>query len=123
MSALIFARLPCRVYSPQPVGGFIILFDPKTISGRRFEGVCGLFALISVVVIFFESGAGTQYHLTYDEWHIFVWIELIITGLYCRISAAGRLLAQPGEICFQFLGIYRFSHRPAALRHVVVAGD
>jgi voltage-gated potassium channel len=28
------------------------------------------FALLSVLVIFIESGAGTQYHLTFDEWHI-----------------------------------------------------
>lgn len=36
------------------------LFDLNTRSGRRFEGLCALFALISVVIIFVESGLGTQ---------------------------------------------------------------
>ncbi|MEA7568217.1 hypothetical protein ONJ95_07245, partial [Salmonella enterica subsp. enterica serovar Virginia] len=38
-----------------------------------------LFALLSVLVIFVESGVGTEYHLTFDEWHIFVWLELCVT--------------------------------------------
>uniref|UniRef100_UPI0035CBC1CB hypothetical protein n=1 Tax=Enterobacter cloacae TaxID=550 RepID=UPI0035CBC1CB len=80
MSALIFCEVTVSsLFTSARRRLYHFLFDPKTISGRRFEGICGLFALISVVVIFFESGAGTQYHLTYDEWHIFVWIELIIT--------------------------------------------
>lgn len=45
------------------------LFDQHQRSGRRFEALCGLFALFSVIVVFIESGLGTQYHLTYDEWH------------------------------------------------------
>ena len=40
------------------------LFDLNTRSGRRFEGLCALFAVLSVIVIFIESGVGTQYHLT-----------------------------------------------------------
>ncbi|HBQ6846764.1 transporter, partial [Klebsiella pneumoniae] len=44
-----------------------LLFDQNRRSGRRFEGLCGLFALLSVLVIFIESGLGTQYHLTLDE--------------------------------------------------------
>ncbi|MDI8993115.1 hypothetical protein MJI20_30620, partial [Salmonella enterica subsp. enterica serovar Anatum] len=32
------------------------LFDLTTRSGRRFEGLCALFALLSVLVIFVESG-------------------------------------------------------------------
>ncbi|HCK7257935.1 TPA: ion transporter, partial [Enterobacter bugandensis] len=59
-----------------------LLFDPETVSGRRFEGLCALFALLSVVVIFIESGVGTQYHLTFEEWHAFVWLELIITLVF-----------------------------------------
>jgi voltage-gated potassium channel len=46
------------------VCGFIITFRSNRRSGRRFEGLCGLFALLSVLVIFIESGLGTQYHLT-----------------------------------------------------------
>ncbi|ALB64767.1 Potassium voltage-gated channel subfamily KQT; possible potassium channel, VIC family [Cronobacter condimenti 1330] len=58
------------------------LFDQHQHSGRRFEAFCGLFALFSVVVVFIESGIGTQYHLTYDEWHIFVWLEMGITLIF-----------------------------------------
>jgi voltage-gated potassium channel len=31
---------------------------------------------------FIESGLGTQYHLTFDEWHIFVWLELFVTAVF-----------------------------------------
>jgi hypothetical protein len=65
-----------------PSAALSFLFDPETVSGRRFEGLCGLFALLSVVIIFIESGAGTQYHLTFDEWHVFVWLELAITLVF-----------------------------------------
>ena len=67
-----------------------LLFDQNRRSGRRFEGLCGLFALLSVLVIFIESGLGTQYHLTLDEWHIFVWLELLVTAVFTRIPAAYR---------------------------------
>jgi voltage-gated potassium channel len=85
------------------------LFDLKTRSGRRFEGLCGLFALLSVIIIFIESGAGTQYHLTFDEWHVFVWLELAMTLVFTVNICCGILLAEPGKICFQLLGIYRFA--------------
>lgn len=58
------------------------LFDLNTRSGRRFEGMCALFALLSVIVIFIESGVGTQYHLTFEEWRIFVWLEIFITLVF-----------------------------------------
>jgi oligopeptide/dipeptide ABC transporter ATP-binding protein len=69
-----------------------LLFDQTRRSGRRFEGLCGIFALLSVLVIFIESGLGTQYHLTFDEWHIFVWLELFVTAVFtleyfCVLSA------------------------------------
>lgn len=68
-----------------------LLFDQNRRSGRRFEGLCGLFALLSVLVIFIESGLGTQYHLTLDEWHIFVWLELLVTAVFTTgIPAAYR---------------------------------
>lgn len=81
-----------------------LLFDQNRRSGRRFEGLCGLFALLSVLVIFIESGLGTQYHLTLDEWHIFVWLELLVTRLYPGIPAAYRYLAQSAPLYFQLLG-------------------
>ncbi|WP_368542123.1 ion transporter [Enterobacter soli] len=82
------------------------LFDLKTRSGRRFEGLCGLFALLSVIIIFVESGAGTQYHLTFDEWHVFVWLELIVTLVF----TAEYLLRiccwpNPAKYAFSFWGL------------------
>lgn len=82
------------------------LFDLNTRSGRRFEGLCALFALLSVIVIFVESGVGTQYHLTYDEWRSFVWLEIFITLVFTaeyllRLSC----WANPAKYVFSFWGI------------------
>ncbi len=35
------------------------LFDQQTRSGRRFEALCGLLALLSVITIFIESSMGS----------------------------------------------------------------
>lgn len=82
------------------------LFDLNTRSGRRAEGFCALFALLSVLIIFIESGIGTQYHLTYDEWHIFVWLELIVTLVF-TIEYFLRLVSwpNPAKYVFSFWGI------------------
>ncbi len=58
------------------------LFDQRTRTGRRFEALCGLFALLSVIVIFIESGIGTTYHLTFDEWHAFMLLEVGFTLMF-----------------------------------------
>lgn len=81
------------------------LFDQRTRTGRRFEALCGLFALLSVVVIFIESGIGTTYHLTFDEWHAFVMFEvgftLMFTLEYClRIFCWPK----PAQYVFSFWG-------------------
>jgi voltage-gated potassium channel len=61
------------------------------------------FALLSVLVIFIESGAGTQYHLTFDEWHVFVWLELLVTwSLPLNISA--YCWPNPAKYVFSFWG-------------------
>ena len=82
-----------------------LLFDQNRRSGRRFEGLCGLFALLSVLVIFIESGLGTQYHLTLDEWHIFVWLELLVTAVFTGIPAAYRYWPNPLHYIFSFWGL------------------
>ncbi|MFX4315515.1 transporter, partial [Enterobacter sp. 63] len=83
MSALIFCEVNVsRLSISARQRLYHYLFDLKTRSGRRFEGLCGLFALLSVIIIFVESGAGTQYHLTFDEWHVFVWLELMVTLVF-----------------------------------------
>lgn len=82
------------------------LFDLNTRSGRRFEGMCALFALLSVIVIFIESGVGTQYHLTFEEWRIFVWLEVFITLVF-TLEYFLRLCswANPAKYVFSFWGL------------------
>lgn len=77
------------------------LFDLTTRSGRRFEGLCALFALLSVLVIFVESGVGTEYHLTFDEWHIFVWLELCVTLIFTGEYLL-RLFSWPEPVKYVF---------------------
>ncbi len=77
------------------------LFDLTTRSGRRFEGLCALFALLSVLVIFVESGVGTEYHLTFDEWHIFV--AGALRYLILPVNTCSDCLAGPNrQIRFSF---------------------
>ncbi|MGG5838768.1 ion transporter [Huaxiibacter chinensis] len=81
------------------------LFDQHTRSGRRVEGLCGLFALLSVLIIFIESGLGTQYHLTVDEWHLFVWLELVVTLVF-TLEYLLRVFSwpEPARYVFSFWG-------------------
>lgn len=83
-----------------------LLFDQNRRSGRHFEGLCGVFALLSVLVIFIESGLGTQYHLTLDEWHIFVWLELVVTAVF-TFEYFLRIISWPNPLkyIFSFWGI------------------
>ena len=88
------------------------LFDLNTRSGRRFEGMCALFALLSVIVIFIESGVGTQYHLTFEEWRVFVWLEIFITLVFTLDELCFRLAgdACPARPAYsQAVALYAFS--------------
>ncbi len=58
------------------------LFDQRTRSGRRFEALCGFIALLSVIVVFIESGFGTQYHPTRDQRMVFIGLEIGFTLLF-----------------------------------------
>lgn len=78
-----------------------LLFDQTRRSGRRFEGLCGLFALLSVVIIFVESGLGSQYHLSLDEWHVFVWLELGITAVFTAEYIL-RVISWPNPLRYIF---------------------
>ncbi len=50
-----------------------LLFDQTRRSGRRFEGLCGFICPVERGYYFFvESGLGSQYHLSLDEWHVFL---------------------------------------------------
>lgn len=82
------------------------LFDQNTRSGRRVEALCGFFALFSVAVIFIESGIGTQYHLTFEEWRSFMFLELFITLVF-TVEYFLRVLCwpQPTKYVFSFWGI------------------
>lgn len=81
------------------------LFDQRTRTGRRFEALCGLFALLSVIVIFIESGIGTTYHLTFDEWHAFVLLEVGFTLMF-TLEYLLRVCCwpQPARYVFSFWG-------------------
>ncbi len=78
-----------------------LLFDQTRRSGRRFEGLCGLFALLSVVIIFVESGLGSQYHLSLDEWHVFVWLELGVTAVFTAEYIL-RVISWPNPLRYIF---------------------
>ncbi len=97
------------------------LFDQRTRTGRRFEALCGCFALLSVVTIFIESGIGTTYHLTYDEWHAFVWLEIAFTLVF-TLEYFLRLFCWPiPHATFSASGIYRPGHYSAVLRDHAMA--
>lgn len=83
-----------------------LLFDSRTRSGRRVEAFFALFALFSVVLIFIESGIGTQYHLTFEEWHAFVWLEIFVTLVF-TLEYFLRVLCwpRPANYVFSFWGI------------------
>ncbi len=83
-----------------------ILFDQRTRSGRRFEALCGAFALFSVALIFVESAFGTQYHPTFDEWHLFMLLEIVVTLVF-TIEYFLRVLCwpNPAKYVFSFWGI------------------
>lgn len=82
-----------------------LLFDQNTLSGRRFEALCGLFALLSVGIIFIESGLGIKYHLTYDEWHLFISLEIFVTLIF-TVEYFLRLISwpDPAKYVFSFWG-------------------
>ncbi|MFK3659828.1 ion transporter [Scandinavium sp. NPDC088450] len=82
------------------------LFDQRTVSGRRTELFCGLFALFSVVIVFIESGFGTQYHLTFDQWRGFMLLEVFIT-LAFTFEYVLRILCwpRPAKYVFSFWGL------------------
>lgn len=83
-----------------------VLFDQHTRSGRYVEAFCGLLALLSVVVVFIESGIGTQYHLNYSQWRLFVLLETAFT-LAFTLEYLLRVFTwpQPARYVFSFWGI------------------
>ena len=85
---------------------YYCLFDQRTRSGRRVEALCGFIALFSVIVVFIESGFGTQYHPSNDQRMLFIGLEigftLLFTGEYLL-----RLLVwpHPSRYALSFWGI------------------
>lgn len=77
------------------------LFDQHSKTGRRCEALFGLLALLSVALVFIESATESQYHLTYDEWHIFVWAELFFTFIF-TIEYFLRVLSWPKPVRYVF---------------------
>lgn len=83
-----------------------LLFDQRTRSGRRVEIFCGAFALFSVAIIFIESGFGSQYHPTYEQWRLFLGLEIFVTLIF-TIEYFLRVLTwpNPAKYVFSFWGI------------------
>lgn len=77
------------------------LFDQQTRSGRRFEALCGLLALLSVITIFIESSMGSQLTFTQQEWHLFIWIEIGFTLIF-TLEYILRVIAWPRPVCYVF---------------------
>ncbi|WMV68595.1 ion transporter [Escherichia albertii] len=77
------------------------LFDQHTTSGRRSEIVFGLLALLSVGVVFIESGTGMQNPLPYEEWHIYVWSELFFTFVF-TVEYFLRVFSFPAPVRYIF---------------------
>ncbi len=77
------------------------LFDQHHKSGRRCEALLGFLALLSVIVIFIESGVGTEYQLTYEQWHLFVWAEFFFTFIFTTEYFL-RVLSWPSPVRYVF---------------------
>lgn len=84
------------------------LFDQRTRSGRYFEALCGLFALLSVIAVFIESdiGRGTSLLATSSEISLFIWLEIAFTVVF-TLEYLLRLLVwpNPARYVFSFWGI------------------
>ncbi len=82
------------------------LFDQQTRSGRRFEALCGLLALLSVITIFIESSMGSQLTFTPQAWHLFIWIEIGFTLIF-TFEYILRVIAWPRPVryVFSFWGV------------------
>nr|WP_269134938.1 ion transporter [Pseudescherichia vulneris] len=82
------------------------MFDQQTRSGRRFEALCGLLALVSVITIFIESSMGSQLTFTPHEWHLFIWIEIGFTLIF-TLEYILRVIAWPRPVryVFSFWGV------------------
>ena len=82
------------------------LFDQHTRSGRHTELFCGLLALLSVVVIFIESGIGTAYQLSPTQWRLFVVLEMGFTFMF-TVEYLLRVFTwpQPSRYVFSLWGI------------------
>ncbi|STQ60250.1 voltage-gated potassium channel [Pseudescherichia vulneris] len=82
------------------------LFDQQTRSGRRFEALCGLLALLSVITIFIESSMGSQLTFMPQEWHLFIWLEIGFTLIF-TLEYILRVIAWPSPVryVFSFWGV------------------
>jgi len=87
-----------------------VLFDQETRSGRRFEALCGLFALLSVAVVFIESSVGNDSTLSLGEWELFIGLEIFFTLMF-TLEYILRVLTWPNPVryVFSFWGFIDFT--------------
>ncbi|WP_426448986.1 ion transporter [Siccibacter colletis] len=85
---------------------FHLLFDQRIRSARRVEAFCGLMALLSVIVVFFESSIMTRHDAAPPHPGIWLSIEVAFT-LFFTLEYLLRLIlaARPARYVFSFWGI------------------
>ncbi|WNN50485.1 ion transporter [Siccibacter colletis] len=85
---------------------FHLLFDQRTRSARRVEAFCGLMALLSVIVVFFESSRMMRHNSAPPHPGIWLSIEVAFT-LFFTLEYLLRLIlaARPARYVFSFWGI------------------
>jgi len=85
---------------------FHLLFDQRTRSARRVEAFCGLTALLSVVVVFFESSFTAQHVSALPHPGLWLGVEIAFT-LFFTLEYLLRLLLspRPAHYVFSFWGM------------------
>lgn len=106
MPAPFFARFTVSGITLRRRHLFHLLFDQRTRSARRVEAFCGLMALLSVIVVFFESSMMMRHNSAPPHPGIWLSIEVAFT-LFFTLEYLLRLIlaARPARYVFSFWGI------------------
>lgn len=92
--ALTFMTSKASSYHTLRQRGFRLLFDHNTAVGRRAETVWILVAMVSVLMLFFESGEYTVFSGIPDASNFFLWCEITFTVIF-TLEYLLRLICTP----------------------------